>query len=1191
MFLHFIKYEIKHWLKTPMLYVFLLIIALLTWAQASTDNVSFGVGGQGNVFENAPTTIQQFYGIFGIFGMLFSIAFFNSTAGRDFNSNFHQIIFSKPISKFSYFFARFFGTALMAIIPYLGIVLGYMIAGVFHYNPDEKYTHFLIEPHIASFMLMVIPNTLIVGSFLYVIAMLTRSTVTSFIAGFGIIIFNAISQTLTRNLSREWIATLVDPFGNRALRHVTKYWTPAEMNSTVVWFSNEIVTNRIFWLGLGTLALLFGYKRFTFEEKNKPSAKKTAEDVFVSKSTSNTLPPVTTVYSGFSVWASQLILITKLEFKSILNNTVFKILAAISIILLIVVFAFSSEAYGGVEYPVTYNMIDIIKGSMNIFIIAILIFYSGVLVWKERDAKMNDIYDALPYQTSISVLSKFFALHLTLAFLYIISISISIIYQATQGYYHFELMQYVKSVMIEQLLYYTLVSILCFFIHSILNNRYIAYFAVIVILAVNLFLWQGIKVQTNMVKLFNVPSFIYSDMNGYGPAVKSIVWFYIYWILFAILLLFASIGIWTRGREIDLTNRLQATKHFFGKKKIVIGVISILWILCGSFIYYNTKILNKIVSSKELEALQVRYEKDYKAWENKAQPKVTDVEYTIDLTPEARSLEVNGKIWIKNKTNETINDLFINEPQNAKYFSLTLKGSSIKKTDKELKLKIHQLAKPLLPGDSLQYSFQTKLYTNGFENEVEDLSLVENGTFFNNSHFCPEIGYQTNGELNDPDDRKKYGLSKKTRAPKLTTTITKAQYENYISNNSDWVNVKTVMSTSLNQTAIAPGSLIKQWTANNKNYFEYKLDHYALNFYSFISAKYEVKRDKYKGIDVEIYYDKAHAYNVDKMISSIKKSLEYYTTNYGKYYHKQCRIIEFPRYQSFAQAFPGTMPYSESIGFIADLRDTTAVDMVYYVVAHEMGHQWWAHQVIGPSMQGSEMLSETFAQYSAMMVMEKAYGKAQMKKFLRYELNQYLESRGREREEENPLMKCENQQYIHYNKGSVVMYYLKEMIGEQNVNKSLKMLIDSFAYRQPPYPTSWAAVNAFKLNTPDSLQYLIKDLFEDITLFDNRITEATSKKLANDKYEVSIKTFSRKVKSDGKGNETEVAINDFIEFGIYEQEKDNAVLGNVIYSCMKRVNKKDNTYTFIVDKEPKTVYIDPRCLLVDRVGNDNKKQL
>jgi len=60
------------------------------------------------------------------------------------------------------------------------------------------------------------------------------------------------------------------------------------------------------------------------------------------------------------------------------------------------------------------------------------------------------------------------------------------------------------------------------------------------------------------------------------------------------------------------------------------------------------------------------------------------------------------------------------------------------------------------------------------------------------------------------------------------------------------------------------------------------------------------------------------------MLDAIQKSLEYYTTNFGPYYHKQARIIEFPRYSTFAQAFPGTMPYSESFGFIIDLEEEEA---------------------------------------------------------------------------------------------------------------------------------------------------------------------------------------------------------------------------------------------------------------------------
>jgi ABC-2 type transport system permease protein len=111
--------------------------------------------------------------------------------------------------------------------------------------------------------------------------------------------------------------------------------------------------------------------------------------------------------------------------------------------------------------------------------------------------------------------------------------------------------------------------------------------------------------------------------------------------------------------------------------------------------------------------------------------------------------------------------------------------------------------------------------------------------------------------------------------------------------------------------------------------------------------------------------------------------------------------------------------------------------MVFYVVAHEMGHQWWAHQVMGADMQGSTLLSETMSQYSALMVMEEEYGRDQMRKFLKLESDRYQRSRGSEDLKEVPMLEVENQGYIHYNKGSVVLYCLRDFVGEDSLEQSL----------------------------------------------------------------------------------------------------------------------------------------------------------
>jgi aminopeptidase N len=286
------------------------------------------------------------------------------------------------------------------------------------------------------------------------------------------------------------------------------------------------------------------------------------------------------------------------------------------------------------------------------------------------------------------------------------------------------------------------------------------------------------------------------------------------------------------------------------------------------------------------------------------------------------------------------------------------------------------------------------------------------------------------------------------------------------------------------------------------------------------------------------------------------------------------------------------MPYSESIGFIADIEKPDDIDMVYYVVAHEMGHQWWGHQVVGANMEGATSLSETLAQYSALMVMEKEYGPDTIRKFMEYEMDNYLRSRGTERLKERPLMRVEaSQGYIHYRKGSVVMYYLRQMIGQDAINAALRQVIAQYRYAPPPYPTSWALVNALKAQTPPQYQYLLNDLFEDITLFSNRCLTATAKKRADGKYDVTITVETHKYKANEKGAENEVPIDDWIEIGALAAPAKGNHYGKVLARQLIHMTGKQGTYTFTTDEKPDKAGIDPLLLLVDRIPDDNLKKV
>jgi Aminopeptidase N len=341
-------------------------------------------------------------------------------------------------------------------------------------------------------------------------------------------------------------------------------------------------------------------------------------------------------------------------------------------------------------------------------------------------------------------------------------------------------------------------------------------------------------------------------------------------------------------------------------------------------------------------------------------------------------------------------------------------------------------------------------------------------------------------------------------------------------------------------------------------------------------------------VDIAVYYNPAHAWNVDRMIQGAKDCAGLLRRELHAVPVPPLRILEFPNYASFAQSFANTIPFSESIGFIADLRDKSKIDYVYYVTAHEVAHQWWAHRVIGANMQGSTMLSESLAQYSALMVMKQKYGADQMHKFLKYELDSYLAGRATEKLAEEPLAKVENQQYIHYRKGSLVFYALQDYIGEDKLDAMLRQFLIDKGFQQPPYTTSQEFMDALAKAAGPKWQPLLDDLFWKITLFDNRMTEATAKKLPDGKYEVTMKVHAGKVYVDGTGKETDATPDIPIDIGVFAAPADGKD-GKPLYLKKQMVANGDSTITVTVDGKPFNAGIDPYNELIDRVSSDNRR--
>jgi aminopeptidase N len=370
-----------------------------------------------------------------------------------------------------------------------------------------------------------------------------------------------------------------------------------------------------------------------------------------------------------------------------------------------------------------------------------------------------------------------------------------------------------------------------------------------------------------------------------------------------------------------------------------------------------------------------------------------------------------------------------------------------------------------------------------------------------------------------------------------------------------------------------------------------------MNFFSIQSARYAQKRDVWmssngKPVDLAVYYHPAHEHNVQRMLDAMKTSLDLFNDKFSPYQFKQARVVEFPAYERFAQAFAGTMPCSEGIGFVQNFDETKAdekIDLVTYVTAHEVSHQWWAHQVIGANKQGMTLMSESFAQYSALLVMEKLYGREQIRKFLKTELDRYLRARGGEVVEELPLMRVENQGYIHYNKGVVVMYWLKEVVGEAVVNRALQKFLAEFAFKPAPYPSTTDFIRLLRAEAGPQHDQLITDLFEMITLYDMKAMDAKAKKRADGKYEVRFSIEGKKLYADGKGKETEATLNEAFEISAFTEEpgKQGYKRESVLLMDRRVMKTGKQVVTLLTDVLPKFVGVDPYNKRIDRNSDDN----
>jgi ABC-2 type transport system permease protein len=1165
------------------------LFALMSGGAIPGATVEFGTGGK--VLVNSPYGLQAIITFITFFGVVVTAAIAGQATYQDIDSRTTDLFFTLPISKFDYLGGRFLGALAIQSLIFSGVGLGAWIGTRMPWLDPTRVGPQNLAAYLQPYFILVLPNLVLLTAIFFGLAALGKKMLPVYAGSVILLIGYFVAQQFSNSLIVNVRGALADPFGSTAVDRITQYWTPFQRNTQLVPFTGVLVINRTLWLGVGALVLLLTYFRFSFAYgmRGGKQAKAVAGDEEIAPPMMEALPVAHPVVSA---WASlgQFFSLTRIQFAETVTNIFFIVLMLAGGLFSIFVAYGINNPFSTRVYPLTYQMLELATGGFFIFALAIITFYSGELVWRERDAGVSQIVDALPVERWVLFTSKLCTLFLIQVLIVLVTMASGLLVQVMHHYYRFQFGLYFKDLFGIRLMQYCILCVLALLVHTIINNKYLGHFVMVLYFVATIAV-PNLGLQNYLYRFGQTPPYIYSDMNLYGPFAAPLFWYQLYWAIFAVgLSIFTSL-LWLRSTEGSFRTRLRLAAQRLSQPAIAgLAACLVLFLGVGSYIFYNTDVLNTYRTNWRVAEDRAQYEKKYRQYKDLPHPRITDLKMNVDLHP-GKSAVVQGSMMLENKTSANIDrvavtvwpmDLAPLPRQHVQINQLQFPGGqSMVLRDDSLGFYIYQLPTPLPPHGRISVDFSLKYENVGFVNSDPNTDIAGNGSFLN-SAYVPYIGYWQDVELTDDSTRHKHGLETLKRMPKLEDVA--ARNDNGISNEADWINFEGTVSTDLDQIAIMPGYLQKEWVENGRRYFYYKMDAPILAIASMNSARYAVRRDKWRDVNLEIYYQPGHEFDLERMMDGMKSSLEYCSTNFSPFQFHQERIIEFPRYDTFAESFPNTIPFSESIGFITyvDPKDPEAIDIPFYVTSHEVAHQWWAHQVMSANVEGGTSIVETLAQYSALMVMQRRYGPQSMKKFLRFELETYLRGRSQERNEEPPLEQVDqNQGYIHYGKGAVVMYAMQDYIGEENVNRALSEFVKAYAFKGPPYPTSLDLIAYLKKYTPPEYQYLYEDLWETVTLYDNRTRSASYVPLPDGKYQVNMTVEARKVRADAKGQDHPVPIHDWIDIGVLDAQ------GNYLYLQKQKIDKDQTDLTVTVDKQPAEAGIDPLNKLIDRNPDDN----
>ncbi|MEP4051142.1 MAG: M1 family aminopeptidase [Litorimonas sp.] len=1144
-----------------------------------------------------------FGGVFTVTGIL-----------RDKTSNMLEIVHATPVSTRDMTLARMagiFGIVTLAIFAFL------LTQFVAQFSPNiDSETLGPIRPqyYLQPFLVFSVVNALFVTAFFTLIAGLTQNRVLVLVSAIGLFFWTLMTGLVTELDVPKWFQATVDPFGSLAYEMDTDFWSTDERNSRLLSLNGYVGLNRLVWgvISIGTLALVFNrFKRGLVTGKTKRSKS-------VMEGTGLAYTGVAQK-SGFIADIAALITRTKFEFFTTVRSVPFAILASLAAaffaLLVIITVFFSPQKL----IPTSLFMSAVGFASLLIPMILIISFFSAEMVFRDKGAKFNELLDSTNVSNWPLMVGKWLALMGVVTLLCTIGMFIGMFVQLVTDSPPINLGIYLKFTFLNQLPNYLFLASLAMIVQIFVPNRIVGMLAAAgAIIGVEFFLGR-LPFYHPLLGFGGRSPGALSEISPYGNWI-SFRWFNFYWLMFVTAYGVLGVWLWRRGLQTGIIHRFNNIGSNISKMSAGIMALAIVAFFgAGAYIYKAYDAVD-YSNRKAQEAQQVKGEKLFASERDLPRPHTRAVKVDVQIYPKKQEALIKGTMELQNSSGEPINELYVQVPtgheEDMRVLTISgatnilegenAEGDSVKDI-RDFNVNLFKFEPPLADGARTTVTYETFYHAPRL---ADGSNISKNGTFLNNyggsSRVVPIFG-PPDLAIQSSNKRRKLGLEELPKWPDPVAEGTELNLFGLLTGPADMIDLEARVCTDAPQTPIAPGNLVSEEKVGDDRICRtYKTDQPISNFFSMLSGEYTVTEDSWdapdgRNIPIRVYHAEQHDYSVDTMIKATQFSLEHFTEHFAPYQYDYVRILEVP-FIGFAQAYAGTIPYAEQ-GFImssGDPDDIKTLDNAMQTTMHEMGHQWFAHQIVPGFSRGFNVLSEGLTSYAAMDAYEAYYGWDKARYSLeKGTIEQMVAMAMFDSEKEVPLAMARNQQYLVYQKADWVLWSLKNYIGPQNLRDAMKGFLDDYGLQGPPYPTTKTLTNVLRDAAGPEYDQLITDQWDRVVWwkysFDGDGPSLTE--TADGKWRV---TFTVKTDKDIKTEEMETAeswadidgevLNEPLEIGVYSEEPKKLWSA---WTELERVwiTEAEQTITLELDEKPSYIAIDPRRLMLERNVDDNVQSI